>query len=152
MVAVLEHNHMRDELARKLKENTSNGDQIDTEVYVDSSRLTGTRRIDVAWEFDDKSNLDGIAFVIKSSSEGHKRVDGLRQLYTAAISGYHPVLVTMSDFFHDSSGDQSSFEDLVRTIPVSYVNVNGSQRGDGDPSFELVNDHLPSEIDIPGCL
>lgn len=149
---MLEHNQIRDELARELKEHVPDGDRIHTEFHLDPPRWVGTRRVDVVWEFEDKSAANGVGFEVKSSSEGYKRIDGLRQLHSLAISGYYPTLVVESDFFHDTSGDHSSFEDLVRTISASYVDVNGSLREEEDLSFELVKGQLSPEIEIPDCL
>lgn len=149
---MLEHNQIRDGLARELKEHVPEEDRIYTEFHLNPPRWVGTRRVDVVWEFEDISAANGVAFEVKSSSEGYKRIDGLRQLHSAAISGYYPALVLESDFFHDTSGDHSSFEDLVRTISASYVDVNGSLRGDEGLSFELVRNQLSSEIIIPDCL
>lgn len=148
---MLEHNQIRDALARELKEHIPDGDRIHTEFYLDPPRWVSTRRVDVVWEFDDKSAANGIAFEVKSSSRGNKRIDGLRQLHSNAISGYYPTLVVENDHFHDASGNHSSFEDLVRTICASYVDVNGSLKGDEDLSFELVRNEFPSELEIPDC-
>jgi len=149
---VLEHNQIRDGLARQLKGHVPDGDRVHTEFHIDPPRWVGTRRVDVVWEFEDRSVANGVAFEVKSSSEGNKRIDGLRQLHSAAISGYYPTLVVGSDFFHDTSGDHSSFKDLTRTICSSYVDVNGSLKGDEDLRFELVRNKFPSELEVPDCL
>lgn len=149
---MVKHNEIRDELARELKESVPDGDRIHTEFYVDPPRWFGTRRIDVVWEFEDRSVANGVAFEVKTSSVGNKRIDGLRQLHSAALSGYYPTLVVRNDLFHDTSGDHSSFEDLTRTISASHVDVNISRGEQEHLSFELVSNWFPSELEIPDCL
>ena len=149
---MVNHNQIRDELARELKEHVPDGDRIHTEFHVDPPRWVGTRRIDVVWEFEDRSVANGVAFEVKTSSVGNKRIDGLRQLHSAALSGYYPTLVVRSDLFHETSGDHSSFEDLARTISASHVDVNISRGEHTHLDFELSNNYLPSELEIPDCL